>query len=326
MQRAYLTQYGNPSDGVTVRDDPAPEAPKKGQVLVDIVGASINPAELLLIQGVYASKPPLPAPFGIECAGKVVAIGDDVTGLSVGDLVLCLPRENWAQQMLFDAAEVIALPAGVDPLQASMLKVNPATALMMLRDMRNMTAGDWVVQNAANSAVGRCLIRLAKTMGLNTINLVRRESLVADLTGEGADVVLVDGPDIAARVKETVDGNRSLAIDAVGGEATLRLADCLSDEGLIVNYGLLSGQPCQLGAEQAIFRSISLRGFWLAKELRTMAPDAVRDLYRGLAQQVLDGHLAVPVEATYTLNDIGAALDHAMRDGRDGKILLTPNA
>lgn len=326
MQRAYLTQYGNPSDGVTVRDDPAPEAPKKGQVLVDIVGASINPAELLLIQGLYASKPPLPAPLGIEGAGKVVAIGDDVTGLSVGDLVLCLPRENWAQQMLFDAAEVIALPAGVDPLQASMLKVNPATALMMLRDMRNMTAGDWVVQNAANSAVGRCLIRLAKTMGLNTINLVRRESLVADLTGEGADVVLVDGPDIAARVKETVDGNRSLAIDAVGGEATLRLADCLSDEGLIVNYGLLSGQPCQLGAEQAIFRSISLRGFWLAKELRTMAPDAVRDLYRGLAQQVLDGHLAVPVEATYTLNDIGAALDHAMRDGRDGKILLTPNA
>ncbi|MGB7180408.1 MAG: zinc-dependent alcohol dehydrogenase family protein [Burkholderiaceae bacterium] len=326
MQRAYLTQYGNPSDGVTVRDDPAPEAPKKGQVLVDIVGASINPAELLLIQGLYASKPPLPAPLGIEGAGKVVAIGDDVTGLSVGDLVLCLPRENWAQQMLFDAAEVIALPAGVDPLQASMLKVNPATALMMLRDMRNMTAGDWVVQNAANSAVGRCLIRLAKTMGLNTINLVRRESLVADLKGEGADVVLVDGPDIAARVKETVDGNRSLAIDAVGGEATLRLADCLSDEGLIVNYGLLSGQPCQLGAEQAIFRSISLRGFWLAKELRTMAPDAVRDLYRGLAQQVLDGHLAVPVEATYTLNDIGAALDHAMRDGRDGKILLTPNA
>ncbi|MGB7301762.1 MAG: zinc-dependent alcohol dehydrogenase family protein, partial [Burkholderiaceae bacterium] len=324
--RAYLTQYGNPSDGVTVRDDPAPEAPKKGQVLVDIVGASINPAELLLIQGLYASKPPLPAPLGIEGAGKVVAIGDDVTGLSVGDLVLCLPRENWAQQMLFDAAEVIALPAGVDPLQASMLKVNPATALMMLRDMRNMTAGDWVVQNAANSAVGRCLIRLAKTMGLNTINLVRRESLVADLKGEGADVVLVDGPDIAARVKETVDGNRSLAIDAVGGEATLRLADCLSDEGLIVNYGLLSGQPCQLGAEQAIFRSISLRGFWLAKELRTMAPDAVRDLYRGLAQQVLDGHLAVPVEATYTLNDIGAALDHAMRDGRDGKILLTPNA
>ncbi|MGB7307384.1 MAG: zinc-dependent alcohol dehydrogenase family protein [Burkholderiaceae bacterium] len=326
MQRAYLTQYGNPSDGVTVRDDPAPEAPKKGQVLVDIVGASINPAELLLIQGLYASKPPLPAPLGIEGAGKVVAIGDDVTGLSVGDLVLCLPRENWAQQMLFDAAEVIALPAGVDPLQASMLKVNPATALMMLRDMRNMTTGDWVVQNAANSAVGRCLIRLAKTMGLNTINLVRRESLVADLKGEGADVVLVDGPDIAARVKETVDGNRSLAIDAVGGEATLRLADCLSDEGLIVNYGLLSGQPCQLGAEQAIFRSISLRGFWLAKELRTMAPDAVRDLYRGLAQQVLDGHLAVPVEATYTLNDIGAALDHAMRDGRDGKILLTPNA
>lgn len=324
MKRAYLTAFGNPADVVELRDDPEPAAPQGSQVLVDILGASINPAELLLIQGRYASRPPLPVALGIEGAGRVSAVGEGVSGLAVGDLVMCLPRQNWAERLLFDAEELVRLPPGTDPLQAAMLKVNPATALMMLRDIVSLKAGDWVVQNAANSAVGRYLIRLASDMPVRTVNIVRRQSLVAELEQEGADVVLVDGPDIAQRVREAVDGPVRLGIDAIGGSATLRLADCLSDEGVIANYGLLSGEPCQLGAEQAIFRSIVLRGFWLAKELSRMDRAAIEALYGDLAERVARGSLRVPVEATYPLGEIGAALDHALREGRDGKILLTP--
>lgn len=324
MKRAYLTQFGHPPDSVQLLDDPEPDAPGAGQVLVDILGASINPAELLLIQGQYASKPPLPVALGIEGAGRVRALGSGVSGLAEGDLVMCLPRQNWAERLVYDAGEVIRMPAGLDPMQAAMLKINPATALMMLRDMRTMQPGQWVVQNAANSAVGRCLVRLARSMGLKTINLVRRESLIADLTSEGADLVLVDGPGIDEQVRAQIDGECLLAIDAIGGEATLRLADCLDDGGLIVNYGLLSGQPCQLGADHAIFRSISLRGFWLAKELREMAAPDVQALYQELAAKIVDGSLQVPIEATYPLGDIADALAHAMKEGRNGKVLLMP--
>ncbi len=324
MKRAYLTAYGNPADVVKVQDDPPPGAPAAGHVTVDILGASINPAELLLIQGKYASQPPVPLALGIEGAGRVVAVGEGVNGLKPGDIVMCIPRQNWAEQVDFAQQEVIPMPAGIDPLQAAMLKVNPATALMMLRDMRKLEPGDWVVQNAANSAVGQCLIRIAGTMGLKTANIVRRNSLVSELEGIGADLVLVDSDDTAQQIRSAGQGRVRLAIDAIGGCATLKLADSLDDEGLIVNYGLLSGEPCQLGADSAIFRSISLRGFWLAKELGAMPPEKIGALYQDLAKQVIDGSLNVPVEATYGLDDIASALDHAMKESRDGKILLTP--
>ncbi len=325
MIKAQLNQFGNPADSVSLVTVDEPGAPTAQQVLVRIEAAPINPAELLLIQGAYASRPPLPAPLGIEGAGTVLAVGPQVQDLTPGDKVMCLPRENWVEKGLFDRTELVRLPGQIDIRQAAMLKVNPATALMMLRDYQPLSAGDWVIQNAANSGVGQNLISLAKAQQVNTVCVVRRESLVEPLKAAGATVVLVDGPDLAERVRAQIDGPLKLAIDAVGGEATFRLAACLDEDGTVVNYGLLSGENCQISAEQAIFRSISLRGFWLAKQLRLMAPDAVQSLYEGLAAQVASGALKVPVEKAYPLAEIGSALDHALRAGRDGKILLLPS-
>lgn len=326
MRRAVLTAYGHPADVVQIVDVDEPGRPGRTQVLVETLAAPINPAELLLIQGRYATRPALPVGLGIEAAARVIEAGSAADGLAPGDLVMCMSRQNWVERQLLEAREVVRLPPGTDPLQASMLKVNPATALMMLRDIVPLRAGDWVVQNAANSGVGRCLIRLASTMPVRTVNIVRRDSLVDALEQEGADVVLVDGPDLAARVRAAVDGPVRLAIDAIGGEATRLLADCLADEGVVVNYGLLSGRPCELAAEQAIFRSIVLRGFWLAKALSGADRAGIEALYGDLAAQVASGALMVPVEATYGLDRIGDALDHALREARDGKILLTPAA
>ncbi|MGH1357934.1 MAG: zinc-dependent alcohol dehydrogenase family protein [Burkholderiaceae bacterium] len=325
MIKAQLNQFGNPADSVSLISLTEPGEPAAQQVLVSIDAAPINPAELLLIMGKYASRPPLPAPLGIEGAGTVLAVGPQVTDLSPGDKVMCLPRENWAEKALFERTELIRLPADIDMQQAAMLKVNPATALMMLRDYQTLSAGDWVIQNAANSGVGQNLICLAHAQGIKTVCVVRRESLVAELEAIGASVVLVDGPDLAERVRERIDGSLKLAIDAVGGEATFRLASCLDEEGTVVNYGLLSGENCQISADQAIFRGISLHGFWLAKQLRSMDGASVQSLYDGLATQVASGVLKVPVEKAYPLNEIAAALNHALQTGRDGKILLLPS-
>jgi NADPH:quinone reductase-like Zn-dependent oxidoreductase len=186
--------------------------------------------------------------------------------------------------------------------------------------------GDWVIQDAANSGVGTNLIRLARADGIRTVNVVRRSALAEPLRAIGADVVVVDGDDLAARVQGATGGAAiRLAIDAIGGAIVLRLADCLAEGGTVVNYGLLSGQPCQLGAHHTIFKSITLTGFWLQKPLTSMARPDVEALYADLAARVVDGTLSVEVEATYPIEEIKAALAHAERAGRSGKILVLPN-
>jgi NADPH:quinone reductase-like Zn-dependent oxidoreductase len=195
----------------------------------------------------------------------------------------------------------------------------------MLRNYVSLQPGDWVIQDAANSGVGSNLIRLARADGIRTVNVVRREELAAPLQAMGADLVLVDGEDLAERARAAGAGPIRLAIDAIGGEAVMRLAACLAEGGTVVNYGMLSGKPRMLGSDQTVFRSITLTGFWLQKNLTSMPRAGLEALYADLAARVADGRLRVEVEASYPIEEIQAALAHAGREGRGGKILVTAN-
>ncbi len=304
---------------------PAVGAPVAGEVVVRIEAFPINPADLLTIEGGYAVRPALPATLGAEAVGRITAVGPEVADLAVGDRVIILARDNWCQERRLPAAGVLKVP-DADVLQLAMLKVNPATALMMLRQYVPLQPGDWVLQNAANSGVGISLIRLAALDGIRSVNIVRRAELIEPLRQAGGDVVLADGEDLPARVASATGGAPiRLAIDAVAGPGVIRLADCLAAGGTVVNYGLLSGQPCQIRADQTIFKSITLTGFWLAKQLGSMARPDLAGLYAELAGHLASGALAVPIEATYPIAEIQAALAHAGRAGRGGKVLVLPN-
>ncbi|MFK8079043.1 MAG: zinc-dependent alcohol dehydrogenase family protein [Granulosicoccus sp.] len=326
MLAIELTGFGIPHEVCRCIDIDPPDAPGVDEVTVDSLACPVNPAEILLLAGKYASRPALPYRPGIEGVARVTAIGANVTSVNVGDKVISLGRQNWAQSLNLPASDVIAVPEQADTLQLAMLKVNPATALLMLTQYCQLKAGSWVVQNAANSGVGHALIQLAKASGWRTVNVVRREELVAPLLAAGADAVLVDGDDLGERCN-AITGNDpvELAIDAIAGSATTRLANCLSDGGTVVTYGLLSGAPCQVTPDQVIFRSITLTGFWLAKYLSGMPRGKLLEQYDALGGMVADGILSTPVEATYRLEDINTALEHAARGSRSGKILLTPN-
>jgi NADPH:quinone reductase-like Zn-dependent oxidoreductase len=196
----------------------------------------------------------------------------------------------------------------------------------MLQSYVDLQPGDWVIQNAANSGVGVNLIRLAGARGIKTVNVVRREALIQPLRDIGADVVLVDGEDLAERVVAATGGAPiKLAIDAVAGAASERLADCLAEDGMVVNYGLLSGEACRLRADQAVFKGITLTGFWLAKVMRQRPFAELQAMYAELMARLAEGGLHVEVEAAYGLEDVKAALEHAAREARGGKILITPN-
>ena len=257
----------------------------------------------------------------------MVAVGSNVDGLSPGDQVISLERANWAERIRVKAGRVIKVPNGLDLRDAAMLKANPPSAHLMLVDYVDLQPGDWVIQNAANSAVGRHVIRLAKARGLRSLNIVRRESLVEELKSFGADEVLLEGEDLASRVRATTGAEAPirLGIDAVGGKACLQMADCLSNGATLVNYGFLSGEPCQITPTHLIVNGLTLKGFWLVGFMSRSTRAEIEALYDTMAHAFMEGTLEVPVEATYELTEIEAALAHAHRESRDGKILLTPN-
>ena len=326
MKSAQLSAIGPAEKSVRCIDVPDPGAPGAGEVLVDVVACSINPADILIIEGNYATRPTPPCALGIEGAGTVAAVGTGVTNLKVGDKVMSLGRTNWTQRIRDKAETFVRLPKEVDLAQAAMLKVNVATAHLMLTQYVQLKRGDWVIQNAANSGVGVDLIRLAHADGIRSVNVVRRTSLVDPLKKLGADVVVVDGPDVAQRVvKETGGAAIKLGIDAVAGAATGRLAQCVAEGGTVVNYGLMSGEPCQIDASHFLFRDMHLVGFWLAKVMRGMKFDEIQGLYGKLGARLLDGTIHVAVEASYPLEKISDAMAHAKREARGGKVQLRPN-
>ena len=326
MKAIEFTNHGIPHQVCRCVDAPDVGAPGPGEIVVAIDASAINPADLLIVEGRYPGPSQFPARLGIEGTGHVVGIGDGVAGLAPGDRVMILDRTNWAEKVCVQGAQTIRIPANLDVLQAAMMKANPPTALLMLRDFVNLQPGDWVIQNAANSAVGYHVIRLARSQGVHTINVVRRASLVAPLTAAGADLVVVDGDGLGERVRAEIgDVPVPLALDAAGGHACLALADCLSDGGVLVNYGFLSGDPCMLTPQHAIVHDISLRGFWLVRSLFQGPREEIEATYAEIARLISEGTIDAPVEATYGFEDVAIALAHAEREGRDGKILFVSN-
>lgn len=325
MKQVLLEKYGPPEDGVRCADVPDVGLPAAGEVVFDVLLFPINPADLSMCRGSYRLRPTLPATPGAECVGRVAAVGAGVSQVSGGDLVINLQRENWTQRRRVKGDDVIPVPAGMDLQQAAMLRINPPTALLLLTDVVALKPGDWVIQNVANSAVGRLLIRLAHDRGLRTVNVVRRESLSAELKALGADVCVVDGPDLAAAVRAQTGGAPiRLAIDAVAGQATARLAGCVAEGGTVCNYGSMSQADPVMSRAALTTGGQRLVGFILGRALAARTLDEIRALYADLAGQVLAGTLTAPVEKVYPIEEIRAAVAHAGRGERTGKILVRP--
>ena len=207
MKRAQYTERG-PVPQASIAAVEFTLAPlTEGQALIKVLAAPINPSDVLTLTGGYGILPPLPAVGGNEGVGVVAALGPGVTSPPVGQTVL-LPvgGGTWATHLVADAKKLMPLPNDVDPLQLAMMTVNPPTAYLMLREFVDLAAGDWVIQNVANSGVGEYLIQLARIRGLKTVNVVRRESAVAAVKAMGGDVVLVDGDDLSKRVASATGG------------------------------------------------------------------------------------------------------------------------
>lgn len=322
MHRVQINAYGKPWDVVETVALPDPGAPGAGEVVVDMEYSPINPSDLVLMRGLYGVKPKLPAPVGAEGVARVSKVGSGVTGIKEGDRVL-FPRgaSTWLTRSKMKADGLFALPANTDPQQLSMLMVNPPTAYLMLTEYVALKKGDWVIQSAGNSAVGRAVIAIAKKLGIHTVSVVRRPELIDELKKLGADVVLVEGPDLAKRVSEaTSKAKIMLALDSVGGPGLMALNDCLANGGTLVAYGVMSGGPGPFFTAPNIFRDLTLKGFWLLNWFNRNSPERVLEVQKQMASWIADGTIYTPVEATYPLDQSAAAISHAAKG--TGKILF----
>ena len=318
MRRVFYTgPAAHPADTVAIHDQPAPPCPEAG-VVVAVEARPINPADLLLLTGRHVFTPTLPAPVGIEGAGRVIAAGPR-SQLTLGQRVAIPRGGTWTEMIAADDADLLPLPPGVDMEQAAMLSVNPFTAVGLLE---GLPAGATIALNAGTSAVSRLVLALARHRGLRAVAVVRDPAAAPGLLTLGASAVVTDGDDLAERLKSAAGAPILRALDAVAGTAAGRLFEAVAEGGELVVYGLLSANQVELPAAPLVFRDVTVRGYSRLRGYAAMSPQRRAEIAAELVARLADGTFVTPIEARYPLTEVAAAVAHHERPGRKGKILL----
>jgi NADPH:quinone reductase-like Zn-dependent oxidoreductase len=318
------TDYGDPAKVLELREVPA-ATPEAGEAVVEMEAAVVHVADAHTVLGENGFRKKLPRTPGYEGVGRVSAVAKDVKGITPGMRVFApIGSGTYREQIAVKASELTPAPEG-DPVQLALLSLSPATAMLMLQDFVKLQPGDFVVQNAASSAVGRMVIQLANEMKVKVVNVVKSSVVIPELKEIGAGVVLLDTPDLRDRVAAVTQGSAvKLALDAVGGAPTGRLAACLDDNGTVVSYGAMSGEPCQIPSDLLGARGIRLCGIHPARQLGKHTPEERNALYARFGEMLKAGKLRGRLGATYSLENAVDAIRHVLRDGdkRIGRVVI----
>src|ERR1700730_8527221 len=325
MRQLQLIAHGEPSDVIELNTLSEPALGPE-EVLISMEAAPINPSDFLFVRGNYGIRPAFPSPVGAEGVGRVTKIGSRVDVALQGKRVLILPtyeQGTWADQVVVPVRSIVPMSDEADPLQLSMIGINPATAYLLLNRYVSLMPGDWIGQTAANAAMGQYIIKLAKLAGVKTLNIVRREEAAEQVRQLGGDRVVLQGANLHKDIEEALAGKKlSLVLDTVGGTPVGELAKSLKTGGSIVVYALQSGQFPAVPPGEFIYRGLSLHGFWLINWIRNAPRTEIQDAYQKLADIVVDGSLAAAVEHVYPLEQFKEAFEQSLRPNRSGKILF----
>jgi NADPH:quinone reductase len=326
MKAAVFERFGDPVEVLSVRDVPLPE-PGPGQVRVRMIASPINPSDLLVVRGRYGVLPRLPATPGFEGVGIVDKAGPGLLGRWVeGKRVAAINSVggNWAEYAVIPARQARPIPADIADEQAATFFVNPATVLAMVRHVLEVPKGEWLLQSAAGSTLGKMIIKLGRHDGFKTVNVVRRSEAKEELTRLGADAVInsSEGP-IDEQVKRITGGDGvRYALDPIGGEAGTGVFRSLAPEGRLVIYGTLSGEPIQIDPRHLISGRKVVEGFWLGHWMRDRSIPSALLLFREIASLIRQGVLSSHIGQSFDLDEIREAVRQADTIARGGKVLL----
>ena len=325
MRALVQPRFGDPAEVLSVQEVPAPE-PGPGQALVRVLLSPIHNHDLWTVRGSYGFKPEMPARAGTEAVGVVEALGDGVEHLEVGQRVATGGSFGaWAELVVAPAAGLVPVPDAISDEAASQLVSMPFSAIALL-DVLDVSEGDWIVQNAANGAVGRLVAQLAASRGVRVLGLVRRADGVTELAEQGiGDVVATDDDGWRDRVRDIVGDAPVVAwVDPVGGPATGDVVSLLAEDGVLVVFGAMASPTLEISSGDVIFKQVVVKGFWGSKVFPAMDADKRARLMGELVSGIASGTLTLPVERVYGLDEIADAARASAEPGRRGKILLRP--
>jgi len=323
MRALVHHEFGDPAVVLTVEEQPLPQ-PGPGQVRVRTLLSAIHNHDLRTVRGTYGFKPDLSALAGTEAVGVVDALGAGVDQLEVGQRVATGGTFGvWAEHFVADAAGLIRVPDALPDESAAQLVSMPFSAISLLHSL-DLHAGDWLIQNAANGAVGRMVAQLGKARGINVVGLVRRAAGVDELRAQGIDrVIATDTDDWRATLAEITGGAPlNVGVDSVGGTSAGDVLSALATNGTLVVFGAMASPSVQLASGDLIFKQATVTGFWGSVVSREMPAEIKGQLFQELMGRVLDGTLTLPVAATFDLDEISAAVAASGEPGRIGKVLL----
>ncbi len=331
MRAAQFDRFGEPTEVLSIREVADPTL-SPGMVKVRMLASPVNPSDLMTVRGNYGKKPPLPAVPGYEGVGIVEAAQAGLYGrflLNKRVAVLNSSGGNWQEHVILPAKQAVPLDARLTLEQAATFFVNPAAAFLMTRQVLAVSSGNWLLQSAAGSALGKMVIRLGKKFGFRTVNIVRRPAHVDELKSLGADAVIVfDGDrDDPAKFKEqvlSVVGSEGVryAIDPVGGRTASAIVPCLGPNGRLLLYGTLSSEPIAFSPRDIMTVGAKVEGFWLSNVMNSKGLFAKLKLIRTITGLICEGVLTTGIGESFPLDQVAAAVRAAETPGKSGKVLL----
>lgn len=327
MKAVVLERFGEPTDVLRVVERERSN-PGAGQVRVRVLASPLNPSDLMTTRGTYTKLPALPFVPGYEGVGVVEAAGGGMLPrLLVGRRVAFLAAEGgaWQEYNIVSARQVVPLSKRVPLEQAAMFFVNPTTAYVLTRKILKVPHGEWLLQTAAGSAVGRMVIRLGRRFGFRTINVVRRPEQAAELRDSGGDAVIAsDGSDLVEQVRRLTNGvGVRYALDCVAGSLGSSVLGCLAPLGRLVVFGTMSQAPLSFSSRDLMTPGARIEGFWLGNYMSRLGLVSKLTLISRVGRLLREGVLASEIGATFPLDQIRDAVTHVEQPARPGKVLLT---
>lgn len=324
VQALRYHEHGKPQDVLQLETLDLAE-PGPGEALVALRAAVLHPSDLGMIGGTYGRLRELPAVAGREGVGEVLAVGQGVVRLNVGDRVKMPEESVLAEAVCADADDFEKAPADLPLEMAAMAFINPPTAYRLLEDFVDLQEGDWIIQNAANSAVGQCVIGLAKKRGVKSINLVRDvEKWEGPLKDLGADVVLADGDDFYKQIKDATGGDKPrLGLNSIGGDSVIKMIRSMGEGGVVVTFGGMVGDKVRFPTRNLIFDDVALRGFWMDRWARKASSNERGAMQHAVNDLIRLGAFKISVAEKFPMARAKEAFAEAASGGRDGKVLVT---
>jgi putative PIG3 family NAD(P)H quinone oxidoreductase len=325
MWAITLTEYGGPEQ-MAWAEVPDPE-PGPGEVVLDIVSSAVNRADLLQVQGNYPVPPGASEILGLECAGRIAALGAGVTGWSVGDEVCALlAGGGYATKVAVPAPQLLPVPAGVSLEEAGGLPEVACTVWSNVFLEGRLAEGETFLVQGGSSGIGTHAIQVAKALGARVAATAGHADRLQFCRDLGADIVIDYHDDIAEELKKATDGHGAdVILDNMGAKGLANNLSALARDGRLMIIGMQGGVKAELN----IGALLAKRGHVSAMGLRGRpvdGPHSKAEIVDGVRENVwplfADGRVKPVVFERFAMSDAADAHRRLDAGGVTGKLLL----